>query len=49
LLGEEQRAVDLLCDAITEGFPVNLNIHNNPDFESLRGYGPFVELTRPSG
>ena len=45
LLGERERAVDLLRDAITEGFPVNLNIHNNPDFESLREYGPFVELT----
>lgn len=48
LLGEEQRAVDLLRDAITEGLPVNLHIHTNPDFESLRDYGPFIELTRPS-
>jgi predicted Zn-dependent protease len=49
LLGEQQRAVDLLRDAITEGFPINLNIHDNPDFEALRVYGPFVELTRPPG
>lgn len=48
LLGDKQQAVDLLRDAITEGLPVNLNIHNNPDFEPLRDYSPFVALTRSS-
>jgi tetratricopeptide (TPR) repeat protein len=48
LLGEKQAAVDLLRDAITEGFPVDLNIHYNPDLESLRGYAPFADLVRPS-
>jgi tetratricopeptide (TPR) repeat protein len=49
LLGDQQRAVDLLREAITQGFPYGLEIHNNPDLESLRNYRPFVELVRPTG
>ena len=47
LLGERQRAVELLRDALTQGFPHGLHIHNNPDFEALRDYEPFLELVRP--
>jgi tetratricopeptide (TPR) repeat protein len=49
LLGERQRAVDLLREALTQGLPFGLEIHNNPDLESLRTYQPFVELVRPVG
>lgn len=47
LLGERQRAVELLRDALTQGFPQGLHIHNSPDFETLRDYEPFLELVRP--
>ena len=49
LLGERQRAVDLLREALTQGLPFGLEIHNNPDLEALRAYQPFVELVRPVG
>lgn len=47
LLGERQRAVELLRDALTQGLPHGVHIHNNPDFEALRDYEPFLELVRP--
>jgi hypothetical protein len=47
LLGERQRAVDLLRDALTQGLPDGLHIHSNPDVEALRDYEPFLELVRP--
>ena len=48
LLGEPARAVELLRDAIANGFPVGLNIHQDPDLEVLHTYPAFVALTRPS-
>ena len=49
LLGDRQRAVDLLRDAITQGLPYGVDLHNDPDFEQLWDYQPYVELVRPSG
>ncbi len=48
LLGEPQRAVDLLRDALTQGFAYGLDFHSDADLESLRNYKPFVEMVRPS-
>jgi tetratricopeptide (TPR) repeat protein len=48
LLGDRQRAVDLLRDALTQGLPYGVALHNDPDFEPLRDYEPFVALIRPS-
>lgn len=47
LLGEPDRAVDLLRDAIAQGFGSRLMIHGTPDFESLREYPPFEQLMAP--
>ena len=35
LLGQRQRAVDLLRDALTQGMPYGVALHNDPDFELL--------------
>jgi tetratricopeptide (TPR) repeat protein/TolB-like protein len=49
LLGDRQRGVDLLRDAIAQGDSYNVDLHSDPDLEPLRGYPPFVELLRPKG
>lgn len=49
ILGDREHAVSLLRDAFTQGMPYGMHIHNDPDFESLSGFAPFVELTRPTG
>ena len=49
LLGRRQRAVDLLRDALAQGYPFGVGLHNDPDFEPLRDYGPFLALVRPLG
>jgi len=49
LLGDRDSAVDLLSDALARGLPFGLYFHNDPDFESLRDYPPFLELIRPRG
>jgi hypothetical protein len=48
LLGERDRAVALLRDAITHGArdPWD-HLHSEPAFASLRGYPPFDEVLRP--
>jgi len=55
--GEEERAVELLGQAMTEGlfalqwgaeYP-KWDFHIDPDFESLRDYPPFQELIAPRG
>ena len=55
--GEEERAVELLGQAVTEGlfaqpwgaeYP-KWDFHIDPDFESLRDYPPFQELIAPRG
>jgi len=47
LLGEHARAASLLRDAFGE--QGTLELHSDIDFEGLRGYAPFRELTRPKG
>jgi serine/threonine protein kinase len=50
LLGEQQRAVDLLQAAIAEGaLAVPAEAHYHMDFEPLRDYPPFQEFVRPKG
>jgi hypothetical protein len=49
ILGDREHAVSLLRDAFTQGMPYGMHIHNDPDFESLAGFAPFIELTRPTG
>jgi serine/threonine protein kinase len=50
LLGEQQRAVDLLQAAIAEGaLVVPAQAHYHMDFEPLRDYPAFREFVRPKG
>ena len=57
LLGDRDRAVSLLREAIARGISCALRLagppmedcHREMDFESLRGYAPFDELLRPKG
>jgi tetratricopeptide (TPR) repeat protein len=48
LLGEREQALNLLRDTLTAGFPVGLNLHVNPDLETLLDYEPYLELIRPA-
>jgi len=52
LLGERDAAVVLLEQALAQGlrgwsFLGDVDIHTDPDFESLRDYPPFLDLVRP--
>ncbi len=47
-LGDEGRAVQLLREALAEGFPLN-QLHSELRFEPLRGHPPFEELIKPKG
>jgi len=49
LLGERERAVELLRQAYDEGWAYNLNLHTEMDFEGLKGFGPFEAFIRPRG
>jgi len=48
-LGERERAVELIRQALSEGFRVNMQLHTDMDLEPLHGYPPFEELRRPKG
>ena len=57
LLGNQEAAVGLLRDAISEGLmPLDMTqglgyamwLHRDMDFESLREYQPYLELMRPT-
>jgi hypothetical protein len=50
-LGEREAAVGLLRDAFARGatWGFRFDLHRDPAFESLRGYAPFEQLTRPQG
>jgi tetratricopeptide (TPR) repeat protein/TolB-like protein/predicted Ser/Thr protein kinase len=49
VLGSRERAVELYRLALDQGFGIDqgFGVHADPDFESLRDYPPFQELTRP--
>jgi DNA-binding winged helix-turn-helix (wHTH) protein/TolB-like protein/tetratricopeptide (TPR) repeat protein len=47
LIGEPERAVELLRDALALGLPYGLMLHDEPDFELIRGHEAFVELLQP--
>jgi tetratricopeptide (TPR) repeat protein len=47
LLGEPGQAIKLLRESLANGKIFEIGIHNNPDFESLYNYEPFIELVRP--
>jgi tetratricopeptide (TPR) repeat protein len=49
LLGEKERAMTLLRDAIAHGAKFGTRIHCNIDFEPLWDYPPFQELLRLKG
>ena len=46
-LGEKDRAVDLLREAFSQGYPFSLELHREIDLEPLRGYPPYEELVKP--
>jgi len=48
-LGEKQQAVDLLQQALTEGYWFQTQLHRTIDFEPLWDYPAFKELLRPKG
>lgn len=47
ILGERERAVTLLREAMSQGVRFDWLLHINPDFEMLRGYAPFEALMHP--
>lgn len=52
LLGDKERAVSLLREAVAQGYPFDnhgyaFRCHESIDFEPLHGYPPFEELIRP--
>jgi tRNA A-37 threonylcarbamoyl transferase component Bud32/tetratricopeptide (TPR) repeat protein len=49
ILGENERAVDLLREAHGKGRPFWIDIHRSIDLESLRGYEPFENFMEPKG
>ena len=48
-LGEKERAVALLREALSQGFSDWYTIQHDLDFEPLHGYPPFEELIKPKG
>ena len=49
LLGEKERAVILLEEAVSQGYVSWIIIHRDMDLEPLRGYPPYEELVKPKG
>ncbi len=49
VLGEHQRAVDLMREAHGQGWGYGMYELLEMDFESLRNYQPYIELMRPKG
>ena len=49
LLGEKERAVMLLQEAIAQGLIYGSYLLQEMDFEPLRNYQPFQELLKPKG
>jgi tetratricopeptide (TPR) repeat protein len=49
LLGENQRAVEFLRDAFSQGLFYTVRLHRDMDLEPLRDYPLFIELLMPKG
>jgi TolB-like protein len=49
LLGDRDRAVALLRDALAHGLPFTIYLHTDPAMSSLHGYPPFDALMVPKG
>jgi tetratricopeptide (TPR) repeat protein len=49
VIGEHQRAVDLMREAYGQGWGYGMYELLEMDFESLRNYPPYIELMRPKG
>jgi tetratricopeptide (TPR) repeat protein len=49
LLGEKQKALELLRESFAEGVPYSTRHHREIDLEPLWDYPPFQELIRPKG
>ncbi len=49
LLGEKERAVGLLKEALSQGFTYGVFLHRETDLEPLWDHPPFQELLRPKG
>ena len=49
VLGEQQRAVDLLREAFSRGMPYGPYLHRIAELQLLADFEPFVELMRPKG
>jgi len=49
LLGDKQRAVQLLHQARSNGWPFNIWLHVELDFAPLQDYAPFQEFLAPNG
>lgn len=48
LLGEQEKAVELLREAFVQGRPFGVYLHRDMDLEILRNYPPFQELLWPN-
>jgi len=48
-LAEKDRAVELLAEAFSKGYPYGFAFHNSMEFEPLWDYPPFQELIEPKG
>lgn len=49
LLGEKQRAVDLLQQAMREGYRFTIDVIQDQDFLPLKDFPPFQEFLKPKG
>jgi tetratricopeptide (TPR) repeat protein len=49
LLGEQEQAVALLREALSQGQSYGIGLLRDMDFESLRDYKPFKDLLKPKG
>jgi tetratricopeptide (TPR) repeat protein len=47
LLGDRDRALSLLRDAVAKGIPFGTALHRDMDFETMRGWAPFDDFLRP--
>jgi hypothetical protein len=48
-LGEKDRAVELLAEAFSKGYPYGVFLHTSMEFEPLWDYPLFQELIEPKG